>query len=138
VDAAEARGGGTTVEGAVRILLIDDEPAVTRMVARGLTLSGFEVLVAETGEDGLGLLASEPVDLVLLDIMLPGKDGLEVLDEIRLRQSDLPVIMLTARGDPSTRAAALAAGANDYITKPFTFRELQSRVRALIQRGEHR
>jgi DNA-binding response OmpR family regulator len=138
VDAAVARGGGTTVEGAVRILLIDDEPAVTRMVARGLTLSGFEVLVAETGEEGLLVLGSEPVDLVLLDIMLPGKDGLEVLDEIRLRQSDLPVIMLTARGDPSTRTAAFAAGADDYITKPFTFRELQSRVRALIQRGEHR
>ena len=138
MDAADARGGGATVEGAVRILLIDDEPAVTRMVARGLTLSGFAVLVAETGEDGLALLGSEPVDLVLLDIMLPGKDGLEVLAEIRMQQRELPVIMLTARGDPSTRAAALAAGANDYITKPFTFRELQSRVRALIQRGEHR
>src|SRR3712207_8339491 len=103
----------------MRILVIEDEPAVARMVERGLTAHGHQVLIAETGEDGVLFVRTEPVDLVLLDVMLPGKDGHQVLAEIRRLRSDLPVIMLTARDDLPSKLTALDGGADDYITKPF-------------------
>src|SRR3712207_3354022 len=99
----------------MRILLIEDEPAVARMVERGLTAHGHQVLIAETGEDGLLFVRSEPIDLVLLDILLPGRDGHEVLGDIRRLRSDLPVIMLTARDDLDGKVTALDSGADDYI-----------------------
>lgn len=122
----------------MRILLIEDEPGVARMVDRGLTAHGHQVLVAETGEDGLLFARTEPVDLVLLDIVLPGLDGHEVLADLRRLRSDLPVIMLTARDDLESKIGALDSGADDYITKPFAFEELLARVRACTRRSDQR
>ena len=118
--------------------MIEDEPAVARMVERGLTAHGHQVLIAETGEDGLLFVRSEPIDLVLLDILLPGRDGHEVLTDIRRLRSDLPVIMLTARDDLGSKVTALDSGADDYITKPFAFEELLARVRALTRRADQK
>jgi DNA-binding response OmpR family regulator len=120
----------------VKILLIEDEPALARMVERGLTAHGHQVLIAETGEDGLLFARTEPVDLVLLDIVLPGLDGHQVLAEIRRLRTNLPVIMLTARDDLTSKVSALDCGADDYITKPFDFEELLARIRALTRRAD--
>ena len=122
----------------MRILLIEDEPAVARMVERGLTAHGHQMLHAETGEDGLLFVHTEPVDLVLLDILLPGRDGHGVLATIRRCRSDLPVIMLTARDDLGSKVSALDGGADDYITKPFAFDELLARIRALTRRADQK
>ena len=122
----------------MRILLIEDEPAVARMIERGLTAHGHQTLHAETGEDGLHFVRTEPVELVLLDIVLPGQDGHEVLAEIRRSRSELPVIMLTARDDLASKVSALDGGADDYITKPFAFDELLARVRALNRRSDQK
>src|SRR5688500_13174800 len=105
----------------MRILLIEDEPALVRMVERGLTDLGHQVLTAETGEDGLLLVETEAVDLVLLDILLPVLDGHQVLTAIRRLRGNLPVIMVTARDDRASKISALDGGADDYITKPFDF-----------------
>ncbi len=122
----------------MRILVIEDEPAVARTIERGLTAHGHQILHAETGEDGLLFLATEAVDLVLLDIMLPGMDGHETLAEIRRRRTGLPVIMLTARDDLGSKVGALDGGADDYITKPFAFDELLARLRALTRRADQK
>ena len=122
----------------MRILLIEDEPAVARMVERGLNAHGHQVLIAETGEDGVLFAATEAVDHVLLDIMLPDVDGHKVLAEIRRRRSDLPVIMLTARDELSSKVSALEGGADDYVTKPFAFEELLARIHALTRRADQR
>ncbi len=114
----------------MRILLIEDEPGIIRMIERGLSAHGHQVLSAETGEDGLLLAATEDVDLVLLDIGLPDLSGHDVLNEIRRRHSDLPVIMLTARDEVENKVTAFDAGADDYITKPFVYEELLARIRA--------
>ncbi len=120
----------------MRILVVEDEPAVARMIERGLTAHGHQVLLAESGDDGLLFVASEPIDLVLLDIQLPGSDGFQTLAEIRRRRSDLPVVMLTARDDLSSKVSALDGGADDYITKPFAFEELLARIRAMTRRAD--
>jgi len=120
----------------MQILLIEDEPAVARMVSRGLTAHGHQVLTAETGEDGLLFIETESFDLVLLDILLPDADGHEVLAQIRQMRSDLPVIMLTARDDLPSKVRALDSGADDYITKPFAFEEFFARIRALTRRSD--
>jgi DNA-binding response OmpR family regulator len=120
----------------MRILLVEDEPAVARMIARGLTGHGHQVVVAATGEEGVRAVETEPLDLVLLDIILPGQDGHEVLAGIRRLRRDLPVIMLTARDDLGSKLSALDGGAEDYITKPFEFEELLARIRVLARRAE--
>jgi len=120
----------------MRILLVEDEPAVARMVTRGLTAHGHQVLPAETGEDGIIFVRTEPVDLVLLDVLLPGMDGHQILAEIRRLRRDLPVIMLTARDDLGSKVSALDGGADDYVTKPFAFEELLARIRALTRRAD--
>jgi len=120
----------------MRILVVEDEPAVARMIERGLTAHGHQVLLAESGDDGLLFVASEPIDLVLLDIQLPGSDGFQTLAKIRRRRSDLPVVMLTARDDLSSKVSALDGGADDYITKPFAFEELLARIRAMTRRAD--
>ncbi len=120
----------------MRILVVEDEPAVARMIERGLTAHGHQVLLAESGDDGLLFVATEPIDLVLLDIQLPGSDGFQTLAEIRRRRSDLPVVMLTARDDLSSKVSALDGGADDYITKPFAFEELLARIRAMTRRAD--
>ncbi len=117
-----------------RILLVDDEPEILGYLKRGLTFEGFTVLTAADGETALALAMQQPPDLVILDIMLPGLDGLAVCE--RLRQSDplLPVLMLTARDSVPDRVAGLESGADDYLVKPFAFMELLARIRALLRR----
>jgi DNA-binding response OmpR family regulator len=120
----------------MRILLIEDEPGIVRMLERGLAAFGHEVVSAENGEDGLLLLARDPIDLLLLDISLPGLDGHAVLARVRQTHPALPVMMLTARDDLQNKVAALDGGADDYLTKPFDLQELLARVRALVRRAE--
>jgi DNA-binding response OmpR family regulator len=118
----------------MRILTVEDEPAILRMLERGLTAAGHQVLTADNGEDGAVLAEDDTVDLVLLDIGLPELDGYEVLSRIRAHRPELPVLMLTARDDLVNKVRALDRGADDYLTKPFAFEELLARVRALTRR----
>jgi len=120
----------------MRILAVEDEPAILRLLERGLTAAGHQVLTADNGEDGAILALEESVDVVLLDISLPELSGHEVLARIRRRRPDLPVLMLTARDDIDNKVRALDAGADDYLTKPFAFEELLARIRALTRRAD--
>lgn len=117
------------------ILLVDDEPALAAMVERELGIAGYRVLHAATGPDALALHARHRPDLVVLDWMLPGMDGLAVLRELR-RGSATPVLMLTARGEEADRVIGLELGADDYLAKPCSVRELVARVRALLRRAD--
>jgi DNA-binding response OmpR family regulator len=121
--------------GVMRILLVEDEPQIVRMLERGLAAHGYRCISADNGEDGLRMAIRENVDLVVLDIMLPGLDGNEVLRRIRLRQPNLPVLMLTARDETRHKVVALNSGADDYLTKPFDFEELLARIRVLLRRA---
>ncbi|HET6562165.1 MAG TPA: response regulator transcription factor [Marmoricola sp.] len=116
------------------VLLIEDDPRIARVVEMSLGGEGFEVCRAATGEEGLELLAQRAFDVVLLDIMLPGRDGFEVCREIR-QNSEARVIMVTARSDSHDVVAGLEAGADDYISKPFVAKELSARIRALMRRS---
>ncbi|HEV8248337.1 MAG TPA: response regulator transcription factor [Gaiellaceae bacterium] len=116
------------------ILLVDDEDSVQKLLAYPLERDGFHVLPARDGEEALARFAQEQVDLVVLDLMLPRLDGLEVCRRLRA-QSSVPIIMLTARGDELDKVMGLELGADDYITKPFSIREFRSRVRALLRRA---
>ena len=118
----------------MRILLIEDEAKIVRFLERALGAHGHDLLSADNGEDGARLATTEPVDLVLLDIMLPGLNGHETLALIRTHRPDLPVLMLTARDDLENKIEALGAGADDYLTKPFALEELLARIRALTRR----
>jgi DNA-binding response OmpR family regulator len=116
------------------ILLVDDEDAVQKLLAYPLERDGFRVIQARDGEEALALFDHQRVDLVVLDLMLPKLDGLEVCKRLRAG-SDVPIIMLTARGDELDKVLGLELGADDYITKPFSIREFRSRVRALLRRA---
>jgi DNA-binding response OmpR family regulator len=116
------------------ILLVDDEDSIQKLLAYPLEREGFRVLQARDGEDALRLFDSEHVDLVVLDLMLPKLDGLEVCKR-RRAESQVPIIMLTARDDELDKVVGLELGADDYITKPFSIREFRSRVRALLRRA---
>jgi DNA-binding response OmpR family regulator len=116
------------------ILLVDDEESVQKLLAYPLEREGFRVLQARDGEEALERFASEHVDLVVLDLMLPKLDGLEVCKRLRA-ESEVPIIMLTARDDELDKVVGLELGADDYITKPFSIREFRSRVRALLRRA---
>ena len=120
----------------MRILVIEDDPAVLRMLDRGLSAAGLQVLTADNGEDGAMLANEEDVDLVLLDLGLPELSGHEVLARVRARRPSLPVLVLTARDDLENKVRALDGGADDYLTKPFAFEELLARIRALTRRGD--
>ncbi|ABG03165.1 two component transcriptional regulator, winged helix family [Rubrobacter xylanophilus DSM 9941] len=120
----------------MRVLIVEDEPGIVRMLERGLSAQGYSCLSAEDGETGLRMALEEDVDVVLLDIMLPGLDGREVLRRLRLRRPGLPVLMLTARDEVETKVGSLDAGADDYLTKPFAFEELLARIRALVRRAD--
>jgi two-component system response regulator MprA len=118
-----------------RVLIVDDDPKILSLLRRGLSFEGYQVT---TAEDGLGALASardEPPDLVVLDVMMPGLDGLEVCRRLRAGAEDVPILMLTARDTVPDRVAGLDAGADDYLVKPFAFDELLARVRALLRRS---
>ena len=116
------------------ILLVDDEDSIQKLLAYPLEREGYRVLQARDGEEALTRFASEHVDLVVLDIMLPKLDGLEVCKRLRA-ESEVPIIMLTARDDELDKVLGLELGADDYITKPFSIREFRSRVRALLRRA---
>lgn len=116
-----------------RILIVEDEQGISSFVRLELTHEGYEVQVAEDGRTALELFQQEQWDLVLLDIMLPGINGLEVLRRIR-KTSSVPVILLTARGDTMDRVMGLDAGADDYLPKPFAIEELLARIRSLLRR----
>jgi DNA-binding response OmpR family regulator len=116
------------------ILLVDDEDSIQTLLTYPLERDGYRVVQSRDGEDALRRFAEEEVDLVVLDIMLPRLDGLEVCKRLR-SQSNVPIIMLTARGEELDKVLGLELGADDYITKPFSIREFRSRVRALLRRA---
>src|SRR5438045_8942423 len=121
--------------GAMKILVVDDERAVRESLRRALELEGYDIELAGDGEEALYRLDSdEQPDAVILDVLMPGVDGLEVCRRIRRTGSKLPVLMVTARDAVATRVAGLDAGADDYVTKPFALAELLARVRALLRR----
>lgn len=117
-----------------RILIIDDEPEMVRGLEDNLRFEGYQTLAATNGKDGLGLALREAPDLILLDIMMPEMSGWDVCRALRQKGIDVPVIMLTARGEEVDRVLGLELGADDYVTKPFSLRELLARVRAVLRR----
>jgi two-component system, OmpR family, response regulator len=121
----------------MKILVIEDETLILAFLERGLTAEGHTVDTATRGEDGLDRLRDRTPDVVILDIMLPGIDGFDVLAAIRAIDSELPVIVLTARGEVADRVRGLELGATDYLVKPFAFAELAARVRARTRRPAH-
>ncbi|WHS27579.1 response regulator transcription factor [Auritidibacter ignavus] len=121
-----------------RILVIEDEPRISDFVFNGLSAEGFDPVVAATGAKGLALVRTEEWDLIILDLGLPDMDGFEVLEQIRLRFSDLPVIILTARTSGAATVQGLTSGADDYVPKPFRFPELVARIRLRLRDRENR
>jgi len=119
----------------MRILVVEDERKIAEALRAGLAGEGYEVVVAATGEEGFYLVNAETFDLVILDIMLPGRDGIQVLTTLRERGLQTPVLILTARDAIEDRVLGLDTGADDYMTKPFAFPELLARIRALVRRG---
>jgi len=119
----------------LRILVVEDEAKVARALQEGLGREGYQVVLASTGEEGFYLVSAEAFDLVILDLMLPGRDGLEILSTIRKRGLVTPVLILTARDAVENRVQGLDQGADDYLVKPFAFPELLARTRALLRRG---
>jgi DNA-binding response OmpR family regulator len=120
-------------EGSARILLVDDEESIQTLLAYPLRREGYEVVVARDGREGLDRFAADRFDLVVLDVMMPRIDGIEVCRRLRSR-SQVPIIMLTARDDEVDKVLGLEIGADDYITKPFSVREFRSRVKAALRR----
>src|SRR6516164_30516 len=120
----------------MRILVVEDETKVARALQDGLVAEGYEVSIAHTGEDGFFLISSESFDLVVLDLLLPGRSGLEILAALRKSGSRMPVLILTTKDAIEDRVAGLDSGADDYLVKPFAFAELSARVRALLRRGK--
>src|SRR3954451_24113006 len=117
------------------VLLVEDEPSVGELVRAYLNRDGYRVVWVRSGEDALTELDRHPVRMVLLDIGLPGKDGFDVCREIRTR-SQVPILMLTARDEEPDRVVGLEVGADDYLTKPFSPRELAARIKAILRRTE--
>ena len=121
---------------ALRILVVEDERKVAKAIQEGLEGNSYSVAVAHTGEDGFFRASSEQFDLLILDVMLPGRNGIEVLSAIRKHGHKTPVLLLTAKDSVEDRVIGLDAGADDYLVKPFAFPELLARVRALLRRGK--
>ncbi len=117
-----------------RILIVDDEPEMVRGLEDNFRFEGYQTLAATTGKEGLALAVREAPDLILLDIMMPEVSGWDVLRALRQKGLDVPVIMLSARGEEVDRVLGLELGADDYVTKPFSLRELLARVRAVLRR----
>ena len=118
----------------MRILLVEDEPRMANVIAKGLRENSYAVDVTEDGEAALYQASINDYDLIILDVLLPKRDGFEVCRELRARPDSTPILMLTARATVDDRVAGFDAGADDYLTKPFSFRELLARVRALMRR----
>jgi DNA-binding response OmpR family regulator len=119
----------------MRILVVEDEKKTASFIRKALQSEGFAVDVCHNGDDGLAAARLTPFDAIILDIMLPGRDGLSLLRQLRERQSTTPVLLLSARGEVNERVEGLNAGADDYLPKPFVIAELVARVRALGRRG---
>jgi DNA-binding response OmpR family regulator len=119
----------------MRILVVEDERKVAQAVQAGLEREGYQIALATTGEEGFFLAQSQTFDLIVLDLMLPGRDGLEVLGTLRGRAVYTPVLVLTAKDGIEDRVRGLDSGADDYLVKPFAFAELLARIRALLRRG---
>jgi len=120
----------------VRILLVEDEVKIGAALNRGLQAEGYEVTWEQTGEEGFFLASSRAFDLIILDVMLPGRDGIEVLRTLRHQGSKTPVLLLTAKDAIEDRVLGLDAGADDYLVKPFALAELSARIRALLRRNK--
>lgn len=120
---------------AMRILVVDDDPEILSLLKRGLSYEGYAVDTASSGTEALQKARDREPDLVVLDIMMPGLDGIEVSKRLR-QASDIPILMLTAKGTVADRVAGLDSGADDYLVKPFSFDELLARVRALLRRRQ--
>ena len=120
----------------MRVLVIEDEPSVAGFVRKGLREASYAVDLADNGVDGLNVACANQYDVIVLDLMLPEKDGLSVLRDLRSRNVRTPVICLTARDAVDYRVKGLDLGADDYLTKPFSFAELLARIRAVLRRGE--
>jgi DNA-binding response OmpR family regulator len=120
--------------GACTVLVVDDEPMLRNLLCRLLKMEGYEVVEAEDGQTALDLVAAEKPDLVLLDVMLPARDGLDVLGDLR-RTSDIPVILVSALAEEADRVIGLKMGADDYVTKPFSAAELSARVESVLRRA---
>ena len=119
----------------MHILIVEDEPKVAAALRKGLEAEHYSVTVASTGEEGYYLATTQSFDLILLDLMLPGRDGIEILAAMRDRSCETPVLILTARDAVEDRILGLDTGADDYLVKPFAFPELLARIRALTRRG---
>ena len=119
-----------------RILVVDDDPNVTGVVRRGLAYEGYRVDTATTGPQALSMARDHTPDLVILDVMLPGMDGYDVLERLRLADASIPIMMLTARDAPTDQVKGFDRGADDYVVKPFRFEVLAARVKALLRRTE--
>ena len=119
---------------AMRILVVEDEKKLAGFIRRGLEEHGFAVTVSHNGDDAYALVRAEPCDLIVLDIMLPGRDGLSILKNLRDRKNTVPVILVTARSETNERVQGLNLGADDYITKPFFMDELLARIQAVLRR----
>ena len=124
-------------ERTTRVLIVDDEPRILSMMRRVLEADGYEVVIAGEGASALDILRSEPIDMVILDVMMPGMDGFEVCRLVR-RESVVPILMLTARDASTDKVTGLDCGADDYVVKPFETDELMARVRALLRRAQPR
>lgn len=122
----------------MKLLIVEDERKTASYLRRGLTEAGFAVDVADQGEDGLWRARSGGYDLIILDVMLPGRDGWSILAEIRREGKDTPVLFLTARDAVEDRVKGLELGADDYLLKPFAFSELLARIRSILRRGQAR
>lgn len=120
----------------MRVLVVEDEPKVGAAIQEGLQAEGYEVTLVKTGEDGFFIASSEQFDIIVLDLMLPGRDGMEVLSTLRRRGLATPTLLLTAKDAIDDRVAGLDAGADDYLVKPFAFPELSARIRVLLRRGK--
>ncbi|HLH45027.1 MAG TPA: response regulator transcription factor [Bryobacteraceae bacterium] len=120
----------------MQILVVEDEQKMAKALREGLEADGYFVRVAHTGEEGFYLINAQPFDLAILDVMLPGHDGFEILSTIRRRGIKTPVLLLTSRDAVEDRVRGLDAGADDYLVKPFAFPELLARIRVLLRRGK--
>jgi two-component system OmpR family response regulator len=118
-----------------RILVVEDQKKLLDSLKRGLEAEGYEVVAASTGEEALELARGEAVDAIVLDLMLPGRDGMDILRELRFKGFHMPILILTARDAVEDRVQGLDQGANDYLVKPFAFAELLARLRALLRRS---
>src|SRR6266511_2315932 len=121
-----------------RVLVVEDDSAIRRGIADALTFAGYEVLQAANGNEGMAQGLRATIDLLMLDLILPGPSGFEILKAVRAARPTLPVIILTARGEESDRVEGLRMGADDYVVKPFSVKELLARVEAVLRRSPQR